>query len=177
MNPHFYHIGQYDWDYFGTLTYCPDLFFTNPFDCRVGAGKRKSAAFRYLRFLAKDDGRHFKNFQWVLREETGESFGRPHHHFLIRNKQKHHHLNIHHCKYLEWSWNEQTQSLAKIRPFHKWIDGAGSYLVKSANGYEQRKFGEAIDVEFSNAFNQEIINNQTYDTVQKELYSRSEVLA
>jgi hypothetical protein len=194
MQPDFYHIGQYDWDFFGTLTYCPKLFYTDAFDCRIGGGKRKSAAMQLLRKIAADDNlfprvgkdRKWNSFQWVLREETGEGWGRPHHHFLIRgitNKRllKRPNKNnktdkSHYLFSVENYWKKLTESIAKIRLFHKWIDGAPQYITKEANLYETQKFGDAISVEYSNAFRTRIISDKTYNTSQKELFPHSRVL-
>ena len=177
MNPYFYHIGQCNWDLFGTLTFSDYQFFNDPADVRKGAGKRRSAAFAMLREIAELDGTRWKNSHWVLRSELGEKFGRPHYHFLYRNLKRKFNKTTHNCKRLESFWHNKYKSWAQVRPFGKWIDGAASYTVKEANGYEQRKFGTAIEVEFSKGFRSMLLDQATYNDVQQEVFPASEVFA
>lgn len=176
MNPDFYHIGQDNWDLFGTLTYNDD--FIDPYDTRVGGGRRKKTAFCMLRRVFELDGTPFKKAQWVLRAEGGEKFGRPHFHFLVRNLKKRNSIQHHHTSALEAYWKRKFDSFARIRPFHKWVDGASKYCVKEANSYEVRKFGTAIEVEYSKSYIAHLLDRNNYNTgYQKELYPSSQVIA
>lgn len=178
MNAHFFHIGQDGWDLFGTLTFSDEFFQDSLEDYRVGGIRRKKAAFWMLRRIFDKDATQWNRAQWVLRSECGEMNGRPHYHFLVRNLKNKKTIQQHHCYALEAFWEGKFSSMARIRPFHKWIDGASSYCVKEANGYEVRKFGTAIEVEFSHTYNKTILDRVNYNsTVQQEAFHASEVIA
>ena len=131
-----------------------------------------------LRHIFELDGTNFKRAQWVLRSELGEGWGRPHYHFLVRNLKKRNSINKHHCIALQKHWEGKYDSIAKVRPFHKWIDGAAKYVVKEANRYEVGKFGTAIETEFSNSYRESIIQRNNYNNgAQQEAFHASEVIA
>lgn len=192
MNPYYYHLAQDDWDVFGSLSF-NDSFFPalDKGDMAAGGIRRKKCAFMFLRKIMDDDRTRWNRAQWVLRHEVGELEGRPHYHFLVRNLNR---PNIfkrkikknksyktgksYYCYLLQKYWQNKTDSLADIRPYKKWVDGAVKYAVKDANRYETGKFGTAIEVEFSHAYEARLIDRNNYNTEpQQELYPSSEAIA
>jgi len=146
MNGIEWHAKLWEWQFFATLT------FADP----VPSQSRKTRmVFAWLREVSSGAGvttrpTHFKNLEWVLRGELGESSGRHHYHLLIAGLDLGR-VNRSECFAQMNLWESLGGGMARVRVFNPRLPGV-EYTLKGleqapanvgANAYELSKFDDS----------------------------------
>ena len=159
-SPDVYVLSQVTWDFFVTLTFgCEDRVLL-----KVPERVRYAMLFRWLREVAEQGKVHFPSLLFAVRDENGETGGRPHFHALLGNtEQRPSQRSCHRIRHA-WSSQEGIAGMARCTVFDPLRD-AGSYLTKpetwasdtttgglriaahartGGDVYESRKFGSDV---------------------------------
>ena len=122
-------LNKIAWQFFATLTFKSE---------RLPERVRLSLFFALLREFCAEFDLKFAYLLWCLRQESGETFGRRHFHFLLGGAREAL-VNLTTCFWLMDKWEKLGGGMARIHVFDSRLN-AGSYILKR-NG-----FSNAVDL-------------------------------
>lgn len=141
-------LSRLPWQVFGSLTF-------KPRDEGMSTRRQRVMFFAFVRKIAEYSGMYFPDFQWVLRMERGEKFGREHLHCLLGDPLEPTSKTDRFA--MMALWEKLGGGMTRLREYETRQSGV-DYVCKclggessGANAYELNKFGSAGELTLSHA--------------------------